>query len=87
MRAARTSARARTFGGKVIECTTMFANLRWGASSVKRMAPFGMATLDWYQHVRARQPTHGLAIQMSLSGEDDYVSIYVIIIIFEASYR
>jgi hypothetical protein len=34
-----------------------------------------------------RQSTHGLAKKMGLSGEDDYVGIDVIIIVFEASYR
>jgi len=46
-----------------------------------------MATPGRYQYMRVREPTHGLAIQMSLSSEDDYVCIDVMIIISEASYR
>jgi hypothetical protein len=64
----------------------MNANLLREEFSVKRIAPFEVATLK-YQHRRVRQYTHGLAIKMSLSGEDDYVSIDVVVIVFEASYR
>jgi len=46
-----------------------------------------MATPGKYQYVRVRQPTHRFAIQMSLSSEDDYVCVDVMIIISEASYR
>jgi hypothetical protein len=81
------SARASIFGGKTMECTTMCANLLREEFSVKRIAPFEVATLGKYQYRRVRQHTHGLAIKMSLSGEDDYVGIDVVVIVFEASYR
>lgn len=76
-----------TFGGNVSSCTTMFAKTAREWLSVKRIAPYRMATPGRYQYVGVRRPTHGLAIQMRLSREDDYVCVDVMIIIFEASYR
>jgi len=76
-----------TFGGNLISCTTMVANLERAEASVNRIAPFRMERRVNTSHERVRRHTHWLAIVMGLSGKYNNVSIYMIKIFLEASYR
>src|SRR6266852_1376094 len=96
MRSARISPRARICWGCTNAWRIILAHLVRARSSVKRMAPFwrkgeirSELALTMYVFTRAKmqRSTHGLGPRMNLPFDQDDVSIHVVIVIPETSYR